>query len=100
MLDRSQAHDRTRALFVVVLDAFFGLQDGVLTARHDRLDQIRARTEGRGHFGRLDDAQPTAGASADEDDATTFAEGLSNEVNADGDTVFFTLDCDEHLAIL
>ena len=95
-----QAVDRARAFFVVVLDAFLGVQERVLAAGHDRLHQIRAGAEGRRHLRRLEDAEPAAGAGADEDDAAALAQRLRDDVDADGDALLLALHRREHLAVL
>ena len=84
---------------VVVLDAFLRAEDRALAAGHDGLDEVRARAEGRRHLGRLEHAEPAAGAGADEDDAAALPERLRDDVDADRDAILLALDGREHLAV-
>ena len=78
---------RSRAILrapflVVVLDPFLRLEHRFLSAGHDRLHERRAGAECRRHLGRFDDAEPAAGAGADEDDAAALAERLRDDLDA------------------
>ena len=99
LLRRSQAGDRARALFVVVLDAFLGAEDGLAAAGHDRLHERRIGAEGRRHLRRLENAEPAARAGADEDDAAVLAQCRGDHLDADRDPLLLALDGREHLAI-
>ena len=97
---RPQARDCPRAFLVVVLDAFLGLEDGVLAAGHDRADARRGDAEGRRHLGRLDHAQAPARAGADEDHPPALAERLGDHLDAGGDPLLLAVHGGDDLAIL
>ena len=99
LLGRVEPRDGAGAFFVVVFGAFLGADDGVLAAGHDALHQQRVGAEGRRHLGRLDDAQPAAGAGADEHQAAALAQGLGAHVGAERDAVALLLHRGEHAAV-
>ena len=56
--------------------------------------------ERRRHLGRFEDAEPAAGAGADEDDAAALPQRLRDDLDADRDAILLALHRREHLAIL
>ena len=96
----AQAGDAARPFLVVVFDAFLGFEHRLLAARHDRLHERRRRAEGRRHLGGFDDAEPSAGAGADEDDAAALLERLGDDLDAVRDPLAFLVDGGDDLAVL
>ena len=95
---RSRAIARAPFL-VVVLDAFLRLEDRVLAAGHDRLHAGRRGAERRRHLGGLDDAEPAAGAGADEEDAAAAAQRLCDDFHAVREAVALAVDRRHDLAV-
>ena len=83
LLRRLEPLDRARAVLVAVLGAFLRVEERVLAAGHDGLNRVGVGAERRRHLRRLDDAEPSAGAGADEDDAAALAQRLDDDVDAD-----------------
>src|SRR5690606_32291198 len=96
----AQPRDAASALLEVVLGAFARAEDGILTARHDRVHQTGRGPERRRHLGRLDDAQPAARAGPDEDQAAALAQRLDDNLDAVGDALALAVDRRDDLAIL
>ena len=100
LLGRLQPLDRARAVLVAVLGAFLRVEERGLAAGHHRLNRVRVGPERRRHLRRLDDAQPSAGAGADEDHAPALAQRFDDDVDADGDARLLALNRREHFAIV
>jgi hypothetical protein len=95
----AQPRHLARALLVVVFDAFLGLEDRILAARHDGLHARRRRTEGRRHLRGFDDTEATAGTSADEEDAAAATQRLCDDLHAVRNAVAFTMNRGDHLPV-
>ena len=65
------------AVVIAIFDALFGVQDGIASAGHDRLNHRGGRAERWGHFGRFENAPASAGTGADEDDAAALRKTLN-----------------------
>ena len=71
-----------------------------MPAGHDGLDEVGTGAERRRHLGRFDDAEPAAGAGADEDDPPALAQRLRDDLDAVRDAFLLALDRRDDLAIL
>ena len=83
----------------MILDAFFGGEDGITASGHHGLDVVGFGAEGGWHLGRFEDAQSSAGTGADEDDPSAFAQRRRDHLDADRDALAFAPHGFEHLAI-
>ncbi len=97
---RGRRRETARApSFVVILDTFFGREDGVATSGHDCLYVVGLGSKGRWHLGGFENTQPSTGTGADEDDSSAFAERRCNHLDANGDTLALAPYGFEHPAI-
>src|SRR5581483_11275354 len=65
----------------IVFGGFGGAAEGGLTPRNDSLDQVGRDAKGRGTFGGVEDAEPSAGAGSDVKEAATVLHGSHDGVH-------------------